>query len=130
MRAYSVDLRERIVAAVSRGQPKSVVAQQFGVGRATVARYVRQHQTTGDLRPKPIPGAQPLIGTDQHAALTAQLAAHPDSTLAEHCTTWEQTQGVWVSIDTMRRAIARVHWRRKKRPSLPASRTPARGQLG
>lgn len=116
MRAYSVDLRERIVAAVSRGQPKSRVAQQFGVGRATVDRYVRQQQATGDLRPKPIPGARPLIGTDHQEALSAQVAAHPDGTLAEHCTTWEQTQGVRVSIDTMRRALARVQWRRKKRP--------------
>ncbi len=130
MRAYSLDLRERIVAAVDAGQPKSAVARLLGVGRATVDRYVRQQRATGDLRPQPIPGARPLIGTAQHAALVAQLEAVPDATLAEHCATWEQTQGVRVSIDTMRRAIARVKWRRKKRRSRPASRTQSRGRPG
>ena len=130
MRAYSLDLRERIVAAVEAGQPKSAVARLLGVGRATVDRYVRQQRATGDLRPKPIPGARPLIGTDQHAALIAQLEAAPDATLAEHCGTWESAQGVRVSIDTMRRAIARVRWRRKKRRSSRASRIRSPGRPG
>lgn len=124
MRAYSLDLRQRIVAAVEAGQPKSAVARRFGVGRATVDRYVRQQHATGDLRPKPVPGARPLISFDQHRDLVTQLEAAPAATLDEHCTTWEQNQGVRVSIDTMQRAIVRVGWRRKKRRSRPASRTP------
>ena len=130
MKAYSTDLRERIVYSVTSGQPKSLVARLLGIGRATVDRYVRQHQITGDLSPKPRPGAEPLIRPDQHPMLVAQLEATPDATLAEHCETWERTQGVRVSIDTMRRAIGRVDWRVKKRPWRRASKTRSLGPSG
>lgn len=122
MKPYSLDLRERIVAAVEAGRPKSVVARGLQVGRATVDRYVRLRRAGGDLRPKTSPGGPRLIGPDQHAALTAQVEATPDATLAEHSTVWEATQGVRVSRDTMRRAIARRGWRRKKRRWVPANR--------
>ena len=40
MKAYSEDLRLRIVAAVDRGMPRSEAARVFGVGQATVKRYL------------------------------------------------------------------------------------------
>ena len=40
MKAYSEDLRLRIVAAVDGGMPRSEAARVFGVGRATVKRYL------------------------------------------------------------------------------------------
>ncbi len=130
MRAYSIDLREKIVQAVESGRPKTVVAELFGVGRATVDRYVRQHRATGDLRPKRHRGAVPLIRPEQYPALIAQVQATPDATLAEHCETWERTQGVRVSIDTMRRALLRIDWRRKKRLLGQASKTRKLGPCG
>jgi transposase-like protein len=39
MRAYSMDLREKIVESVKKGVPKSETARRFGVHRATVKRY-------------------------------------------------------------------------------------------
>ena len=47
MRAYSVDLRERIVTAVQNGQTRQSVAQRFAVSPMTVRRYVNQHQNNG-----------------------------------------------------------------------------------
>lgn len=130
MKAYAIDLRERIVHAVGSGQPKSVVARLPGVCWATVDRYVRQHRATGDLRPKPRPGAVPRIRPERYAALVAQLESARDATLAEHCASWERATGTRVSIETMRRAIRRVDWRRKKRPSRQASKTPLLGRTG
>lgn len=130
MKAYSMDLRERIVQAVESGQPKSVMARLLDVGRATVDRYVRQYRATGDLRPKPHLGGEPRIRPEQYPALVAQLEAAPDATLAEHCATWERTQQVRVSVATMRRAIARVDWRLKKRHSRRASKTRLLGRSG
>lgn len=130
MKAYSIDLRERIVHAVESGQPKTVVARLLAVGLATVDRYVRQQRESGDLRPKPRPGATPLIPPAQYPALIAQLEETPDATLAEHCAAWERTQGVRVSIETMRRAIARVDWPLKKRRLRRASKIPSRGPHG
>ena len=42
MRAYSVDLREKIVGAVERGMSKAQAAHTFGVGITTVKRYVAE----------------------------------------------------------------------------------------
>ena len=116
MRAYSIDLRERIVQAVTSGQSKAAVARTFRVNLSTVKRYTAQHHATGSLAPKPQARQQPRVTPAHHPALLAQLAAQPDATLAEHCATWAQTQGVQVSVPTMWRAIARVGWTPKKRP--------------
>src|SRR4051812_7463517 len=41
MKAYSVDLREKIVAAVGRGMSKARAARTFGVGATSLKRYVK-----------------------------------------------------------------------------------------
>jgi transposase len=57
MRAYSVDLRERIVAAIQSGLSQRTAAQRFAVSTGAVSRYVHQHRDkAGNLSPKPIPG--------------------------------------------------------------------------
>jgi transposase len=40
MKAYSVDLRQRILAAVDRGMGRAEVAATFGVSLATIKRFV------------------------------------------------------------------------------------------
>ena len=128
MRAKSLDLRQRVVAAVQGGHPKAEVAALFGIDRSTVNRYLRR-DATGDLAPTPLPGRAPRISRSQHDALRLQLHLHPADTLAEHCRRWEAVHGVRVSIATMSRAIHRVGWTRKtghwqpgnatRRPELP-----------
>ena len=114
MKAYSSDLRERIVQAVGHGQSQPAVARTFAVSPATVKRYLAQYRRTGSLVPKRSPGRTPRIRPADHPALRAQLAAAPAATLAEHCATWEQTHAVRVSVPTMYRAIRVVDWTRKK----------------
>ena len=106
------------------------MARLFTVGLATVDRYVRRKRDSGDLRPKAHPGATPLIPPAQYPALIAQLEETPDATLAEHCVTWERTQGVRVSIEAMRQTIARVGWPLKKRRLRRASKIPSHGPRG
>src|SRR3954469_12146530 len=114
MKAYSMDLRERIVLAVAAGTPLSVVARTFSVARATVVRYVERQQRDA-LPPRRSPGRPPRLGPDPAAALRAHLAPRPDAPLAEHVEAWAQAHGVRVSVATMQRAIARLGWTRKKR---------------
>lgn len=116
MRAYSIDLRDRIVQAVQQGASAATVAQTFGVGSATVTRYLARSRRTGSLAPTRPPGRTPRIRPGDYPALRAQLAAAPAATLAEHCTTWEQTHGVRVSVPTLYRAIRALNWTRKKGP--------------
>jgi transposase len=114
MKAYSIDLREKVVAAIERGMPQTVAAETFGVSRSTGKRWRRRRQD-GALAPRTSPGRPPRLGAALDAGLAAQLRAAPDATLAEHCAAWQETTGQAVSPSTMRRAILRAGWTRKKR---------------
>lgn len=50
-RAYSLDLRERVVGAMQRGLSARAAAGQFGVGVATAVRWARRFRTTGSAAP-------------------------------------------------------------------------------
>jgi len=56
MRAYSLDLRNKIVEAVKRGVPKAEAARTFGVGISSVKRYVKMAEESLSLAPKKAPG--------------------------------------------------------------------------
>ncbi|GHO63908.1 hypothetical protein KSC_028000 [Ktedonobacter sp. SOSP1-52] len=130
MRAYSTDLRERVVRAVEEGRPREEIIHLFGVSRATIKRYVNQQRETGDLAPKSIPGRPAAKGDALRAELWSQLEAHREATLPEHCQIWEATHGQQVSPATMGRAIRSLGWTRKKRRWWPPSGMRRREQPG
>lgn len=108
MRAYSVDLRERVVAAVDKGLAKGDVAEAFAVSVRTINRYLRLRRETESLGPRAIPGRTSVKGAALVAGLGPQLEAHADATLVEHCALWAQAGGGPVSEATMCRAIAQL----------------------
>lgn len=115
MKAYSLDLRERIVRAVADGTSQAEVARLFHVGERSVKRYLHRSRTTGTLVPSPRPGRRPAIAPDQYPAVLAQLRATPDATLEEHCDRWREATGIAVSPSTWCRLERRVGWTHKKR---------------
>jgi putative transposase len=58
MKAYSVDLRTKIVQSVKKGVSKSETARRFGVNRSTVGRYLKRLDESGSLAPKNAPGGK------------------------------------------------------------------------
>jgi len=115
MKAYSEDLRQRIVQAVEGGSSQPVVADRYNVSLNSVKRYVTRWRLTGSLAAQPRPGRPRAIPPAVHAVLVAQFAADPDATLATDCARWEAATGVRISQSTMCRAQQRVGWTRKKR---------------
>src|SRR5258708_19143829 len=83
MKAYSQDLRQRVVRAVDAGQSQAEIAKTFAVSVATIKRYLKQRRETGHVLPKAIPGRPAKKGAVLQAHLRAQLGAHPDATRAE-----------------------------------------------
>jgi transposase len=114
MRAYSEDLRQRVVQAVEDGMPRAEVAHLFAVSERTIARYLRRQATTGSLTPARSPGRRRRIAPGDHGQVLAQLVDTPDATLAMHCAQWEQATGVRVSASTWCRMRKRVGWTVKK----------------
>lgn len=107
MRAYSMDLRERVVAAVDAGMTQSQAAARFEVSVRTVERYLARRRTTGSLAPdQQRHGPKPEKKVRVQDWLAARLAAAADATLAEHATAFAEQTGVVVSAATMSRALA------------------------
>src|SRR5215207_2540576 len=116
MKAYSEDLRERVVRAVAIGTPRDEVALTYAVSSATITRWLRLKRETGSLAPKPVPGPVAVKTEAVMAALPERLAGHADAPLAEQCAWWREASGVTVSTATMSRALARLVHTRKKVP--------------
>jgi transposase len=132
MRAYSMDLRDRVLAAVDRGTPREEIVRSLGVSQPTIRRYLRLRRETGSVAPKPLPKRSPRVGgtAEQRRALWAQLEANPEATLEEHREMWKEQHGVRVSVATMSRAIRRLGWTYKKRRWEPPNEMNERGVLG
>ena len=121
MKAYSQDLREKVLRAVDQGYPRAEIVKLLGVSMATIKRYLKQRRETGEVAPKPIPGRPPKKLASLEAGLVGQLQAHDDVRLEDHCRLWEQTHGVRVSTATMSRAIKRMGWPRIKNRWVPVN---------
>src|SRR5438034_11625922 len=105
MRAYSKDLRIRVIDAVDRGVARAVVAAQFQVSLRTIKRWLQRRRERGSLAVSVRPGPPARKMGPLRAGLLPQLEAQPEATLEEHCARWEQETGVRVSTATMSRVI-------------------------
>lgn len=117
MRAYSLDLRQKVVAAVERGASTiEEVASSFGVGLTFVKKMLRQHRETGDLRPRPHGGGHtPRLAAKHLKLLRAEVARSPDKTIPALRDHLEERAGVAVSAPTVSRALSRLGLSRKKK---------------
>ena len=85
VQAYSMDLRERIVAAVDAGLTQAQAAERFGVSLRTVERYLARRRATGSLAPTAYRhGPRPEKTQRLQAWLPARLQVAADATLTEH----------------------------------------------
>src|SRR5215210_7882799 len=114
MRPYSEDLRERVMAAIDRGERREEVAERFSVSVPTITRWVRRRRETGGLAAKPVPGPPAAKMGALMDALPGRLVERADATLAEQCAWWHERSGVRVSTATMSRALTRMGCTRKK----------------
>ena len=113
MRAYALDLRERVLAAVDAGTRRPTVATTFRVSERTVARWVARRCIGLPIAGGTGPGRRHGIPDAALPALRHQLEADPDATLADHLAQWN-TVHTPVSQSALTRAISRTGWTRKK----------------
>ncbi len=80
---YSVDLRERVVAAVETGGlSRRRAASQFGVGASTAINWVRRFRETGSVAPGQMGGHKPkAIRGEDRAWLMERIRGKQDFTL-------------------------------------------------
>jgi transposase len=80
-RAYSLDLRERVVAAVAAGESCRAVAATFKVSVASVVKWSQRFRTTGSAAARPVGGNRPYALSSERDWLLKRLAEQPDVTL-------------------------------------------------
>jgi transposase len=115
MKAYSVDLRERIVAAVKNGQSHRAVARRFNVAKATVTRLVHQFAQYQNLAPGKARGKPPRLTEAHWADIEAFLANNPNMTVPDLQTWMRDTLGVSLSVSAVHDNLKRHGYTFKKR---------------
>jgi transposase len=80
-RAYSLDLRERVVAAVAAGESCRAVSATFKVSVASVVKWSQRYRATGSAAARPIGGNRPYVLASERDWLLRRLAEQPDITL-------------------------------------------------
>jgi len=120
-RAYSLDLRERVVGLVASGEPCRAVAELFDVSVASVVKWSQRARATGSAAAKPMGGKRPYLLEGERDWLLARLAEKPDLTL--HALLAELGErDVVVSCDTLWRFLKRLGISFKKKPCSRPSR--------
>jgi len=113
MRPYSNDLRERIVAAIDRGEHSlRQLAHLFSVSLSFLVRLLQQRRATGSLQPKPHRGG-PARKLDAAAVrrLLELVRQQPDATLTE----LRDRLGIPCHIATIARVLRKQRISRKKK---------------
>src|SRR4051794_37988729 len=111
MAPYSVDLRQRVLAAVDAGEgTQQQIARRFRVSARWIRKLLATRAGTGSIAPKPpARGPKPLIQGEAAEALQAAVAAGPDATLEE----LRQATGFGGCLMTVWRALRRLGITRK-----------------
>jgi transposase len=121
MAAYSMDLRERVVAACDEGiDTRAETAERFSVSESWIRRLLQRRRETGTIAPKPHGGGRsPAFAGEAAQRLREAVAADPDATLKELAA----ASGVACGTSAVDRTLKRLGITRKKSRGGPPSRT-------
>jgi transposase len=116
MKAYSQDLRERVIAAVEAGQQsQAAIAQTFGISESTLDKWVKRWRETGSVAAWPFAGGRHRALNECAALIRAEVKQQPDVTLDELCERVAAQAEVTASRSMMSRELQVLALPRKKR---------------
>lgn len=116
MQPYSLDLRERVVAAYENGlETMAEIAERFSVGQTFIKKMLRQKRLTGSLKiKKRKPGPDKLLTEKDHQWLRRSLEKEPDLTIDQLQERLRAKRKVIVSRATVGRAVQSLNLPLKK----------------
>jgi transposase len=124
MKAYAMDLRERVVKFIQAGGSKVEAARHFALARSSVYRYLAAAQK-GTLPPKTSWGTWRKLDPEK---LRAHVKKHPDATLKE----LQQVFGVshhavWVRLGQLGFTLKKTHKISRAQRSAALALSPGTG---
>jgi transposase len=121
-KALSLDLRERVLAAVDGGMSGRQAAARFGVSAASVSRWRALERAKGTAEPGPLGGDRRSIRIEAHSDLILSLVAEvPDQSIEELRARLAQ-KGVTIGYGGLWRFFDRHRITLKKRPPTRPNR--------
>ena len=106
MKAYALDLRERVVKFIQGGGSKAEAARRFALARSSVYRYLTAAQK-GALTPKTSWGTWRKLDPQK---LRAHVKEHPDATLKELQAVFGVSHhAVWVRLGQLGFTLKKTH---------------------
>jgi len=115
-RAYSLDLRERVISALTKGDSCRVVAKRFDVAVSSVVKWSQRYRATGSVAADKMGGHRPILLEPHRDFIIERLKQTPHLTvnnLLEELT----DRGVHVCRDTVWRFLRREGLSFKKNPA-------------
>ena len=125
-RAYSDDLRGKILRAYERGRlGLQDLAEQFGVSYGYTKKIRRQQLQSGNLERSPQSRHGPVsrVTPEVEEQLRTELRRQPDLTLRELAERLEQSCQLGLSRTRLWQVLEQLELRRKKNRSTRASKT-------
>ena len=124
MKAYSLDLRQKIVDAYAEGNiSQRQLAGQFRVALSFIEKLLKQHRETGNIAPKVRTEQTPTKLNEKQLTILEQIVkANNDATLDELRYQLEQKIGVLIGRSTTNRMLKKLNLTVKKKHSTPRKR--------
>ncbi|MDJ0391060.1 IS630 family transposase [Roseomonas sp. E05] len=119
-KALSVDLRERVVAAVASGSSCRAAAARFGVSAASAVRWCALARQAGSVAPGPLGGDRRSARLEAHAALILSLVDRKSDISLVEIRAGLAEMGVAVGIASLWRFFDRHRITRKKKSAHAA----------
>jgi transposase len=123
---YSLDLRERVVAAVAAGESCRAAAERFAVSVSSVVKWAQRRRATGSAAALPMGGRRRFALADERDWVLARLAEAPDITLRALARELAE-RGVVVSYFAVWHFCAREGLTFKKNAARKRTGSPRRG---
>ena len=116
MKAYSLDLRQKIVDAYNQREgSQRQLAKRFRVSLTFIENLLKRYRTDGTVEPRAHGGGQVAkVSREQEAVIVTLVEQNNDAILVELCDQLEQRIGVRLSRATMGRYVQKLKLTRKK----------------
>jgi transposase len=126
MKAFPIELRERVLKAVQRcSGTVGAIAQIFDVSPGFIFKLLRQWRETGSVSPKPHGGGSaPILDAPKLAQLRQLVQEQPDATLEELQERLREQAQAAASLPTVCRALQKLKLKRKRKKFFARERDP------
>jgi transposase len=125
-KAYSLDLRQRVVRFVEAGRSCHAAAAHFSVSISFAVRLLRAFRATGTLAPSPSGGRRHAKLDAHRAFLIARIEEKPDITMPELSAALLAATGTKADPASLSRWLIRNGYRFKKNTAGERARSPRR----